>query len=286
MSHQDKVAIVTGAGSGIGAATARRLATAGARVVIVDRDGATADRVAASAGPDTIAVRADVSVEADVEGYMSAARERFGRVDLLHLNAGIAGPFEPFPQVETAEFDHVIAVNLRSVFLGLRAGLREFERAGHGGAIVVTSSLAGLHGGDSLVPYTAAKHGVIGLVKNASSYGARIGVRVNAIAPGIIVTGLMDELQSQLGDRADAALGALRTAIPLGRFGTPEEAAALVAFLLSDEASYLTGTVIPIDGGVLAANPMAAERSAPEPVAPTRPEPAPPTDTDSQGPPR
>jgi NAD(P)-dependent dehydrogenase (short-subunit alcohol dehydrogenase family) len=282
MSHQDKVAIVTGAGSGIGAATARRLATEGARVVVVDRDAAAAERVAASAGVGAIAVRADVSIEEDVEHYMSAARERFGRVDLLHLNAGIAGPFEPFPHVETAQFDRVIAVNLRSVFLGLRAGLREFERDGHGGAIVVTSSLAGLHGGDSLVPYTAAKHGVIGLVKNASSYGARIGVRVNAIAPGIIVTGLMDELESQLGEQADAALGALRTTIPLGRFGTPEEAAALVAFLLGEESSYLTGTVIPIDGGVLAANPMAAERSDP----PTAPEPDQPTHTDSQGPPR
>ena len=275
MSHQDKVAIVTGGGSGIGAATAHRLAGAGPRVVVVDWDAAAAERVAAAAGANAIAVRADVSVEEDVERYMSAARERFGRVDLVHLNAGIAGPFEPFPHVETEQFDRVIAVNLRSVFLGLRAALREFERDGRGGAIVATSSLAGLHGGDSLVPYTAAKHGVIGLVKNASSYGARIGVRVNAIAPGIIVTGLLDELESQLGDQAGDAFLALRTAIPLGRFGTPEEAAALVAFLLSEESAYLTGTVIPIDGGVLAANPMAADRSDPDSH--------PPPHTDSQG---
>jgi NAD(P)-dependent dehydrogenase (short-subunit alcohol dehydrogenase family) len=278
MSHQDKVAIVTGAASGIGAATARRLAVAGARVVVVDRDAAGAERVAATAGANALAVGADVSVEEDVERYMSAAREHFGPVDLVHLNAGIAGPFAPFPHVGADQFDRVIAVNLRSVFLGLRAALREFERDGRGGAIVATASLAGLHGGDSLVPYTAAKHGVIGLVKNASSYGARIGVRVNAIAPGIIATGLLDELESQLGDQADDALLALRTAIPLGRFGTPEEAAALVAFLLSEESAYITGTVIPIDGGVLAANPMAAKRSDPDAD--------PPPHADSQGPQR
>jgi NAD(P)-dependent dehydrogenase (short-subunit alcohol dehydrogenase family) len=261
MSITGRVAIVTGAGSGIGEATARRLADAGAHIVIVDWNVEAAERVASEISSEAIAVGADVSVERDVERYTQAARERFGRIDAVHLNAGIAGPFEPFPQISTADFDRVIAVNLRSVFLGLRAALREFEQQGSGGAIVVTSSLAGLHGGDSLVPYTAAKHGVIGLVKNASSYGARIGVRVNAIAPGIFVTGLMDELQERLGDDAGPALDALRAAIPLGRFGGPEEAAALVAFLLGDDAAYLTGTVIPIDGGVLAANPMVAQRA-------------------------
>jgi NAD(P)-dependent dehydrogenase (short-subunit alcohol dehydrogenase family) len=263
MSLTGKVAIVTGAGSGIGAAVAARLGNAGASVVVVDWNSQAAAGVAAQIGGEAIAVEADVSREEDVERYMQAARERFGRIDLLHLNAGIAGPFEPFPQIETEAFDRVIAVNLRSVFLGLRAALRDFEAAASGGAIVATASLAGLHGGETLVPYTAAKHGVIGLVKNASAYGARIGVRVNAIAPGIIVTGLMDELEARLGDQAEAALTALRTAIPLGRFGGPEEAAALVEFLLSDAAGYLTGAVVPIDGGVMAGNPMVAQRSGP-----------------------
>ena len=114
------------------------------------------------------------------------------------------------------------------------------------------------------MPYTAAKHGVIGLVKSASAYGARIGVRVNAIAPGIIETGLMDDLRTALGDDPGGRLEALRAAIPLGRFGAAEEAGALVAFLLSDDASYLTGAVIPIDGGVLASNPLVARRSGPD----------------------
>jgi NAD(P)-dependent dehydrogenase (short-subunit alcohol dehydrogenase family) len=263
MSTDGRVAIVTGGASGIGAAVATRLARDGVRVLIVDRNAEAGEQVAGRLGDTVAAVGADVSREDDVERYTRTALERFGRIDCVHLNAGIAGPFEPFPDVDVEQFDRVIAVNLRSVFLGLRAALRAFEPQGSGGSIVVTASLAALHGGETLVPYTAAKHGVIGLVKTAASYGARIGVRVNAIAPGIFITGLMDELEAQLGEGAEPALASLRRAIPLGRFGDAEEAAALVAFLLSDQAQYMTGTVIPIDGGVLAGNPMVAQRSDP-----------------------
>jgi NAD(P)-dependent dehydrogenase (short-subunit alcohol dehydrogenase family) len=264
MSLTGRVAIVTGGGSGIGAATARRLVQLGARVAVVDINLEAAEEIASTLGDEAIAIGADVSLEDDIERYTRATLERFGTVDLVHLNAAISGPFAPFPQVSTEHFDRVIAVNLRSVFIGLRTALGTFAAQGGGGAIVATASLAGLHGGEALVPYTAAKHGVIGLVKSASAYGARIGVRVNAIAPGIIETGLMDDLRAALGEDVDARLGALRAAIPLGRFGAAEEAGALVAFLLSEEASYLTGTVIPIDGGVLASNPLVARRSEPD----------------------
>jgi len=264
MSEGGPVAIVTGGGSGIGAAAAAALAARGARVALVDVDLTAAEVVAAELGAPAIAIGADVSREADIERYTQTALAAFGRVDMVHLNAAISGPFGPFPQVTTEEFDRVIAVNLRSVFIGLRVALATFAEQGGGGTIVATASLAGLHGGEALIPYTAAKHGVIGLVKCAAAYGARIGVRVNAIAPGIIETGLMADLRTALGENAEAALEGLRAAIPLGRFGASTEAGALVAFLLGEESSYLTGTVIPIDGGVMAANPLAPRRSGPD----------------------
>jgi NAD(P)-dependent dehydrogenase (short-subunit alcohol dehydrogenase family) len=263
MSIEGFGAIVTGGGSGIGAATARALAARGARVAVVDINGDAASAVAGSIGGGSIAVTADVSLEEDIERYSASAMEAFGRVDLVHLNAAVSGPFGPFLEITTEDYDRVIAVNMRSVFIGLRTALRGFAAQGRGGAIVATASLAGLHGGEALIPYTAAKHGVIGLVRGAAAAGARIGVRVNAVAPGIIETGLMGDLRDAMGGRAEEALAGLRAAVPLGRFGASEEVGALVAFLLGEESSYLTGVVIPIDGGVLSANPLTAQRSTP-----------------------
>ena len=263
MSAQQAVAIVTGGGSGIGAATAMALAARGVSVAVVDIDGDAAAAVAAALEGEAIAVTADVALEADIERYTRETFAAFGRVDMVHLNAAISGTFAPFTQITTDDYDRVIAVNMRSVFIGLRTALRGFAEQGRGGAIVATASLAGLHGGESLIPYTAAKHGVIGLVRCAAAAGARIGVRVNAIAPGVIETGLMADLRAALGEEAEERLAGLRAAIPLGRFGAAEEAGALAAFLLGAEASYLTGAVIPIDGGVLAANPLVPRRSEP-----------------------
>lgn len=252
---EGKVAVVTGAASGIGEGTARRLSEEGAKLVVVDWNDEPLQAVAGSLPGPAVAVRADVSLEEDVEGYMQAALESFGRVDLLHLNAGISGTFAPFTEVTTEQFDRVIAVNLCSVFFGLRSALRQMADQGDGGAIVTTSSLAGLSGGESLIPYIAAKHGVIGLTKAAAVFGARIGVRVNSIAPGLIETGLTMDLEKAIGQGREA-VDALAASLPLGRFGSPEEAGALVTYLLSEDASYLTGIVIPIDGGLSAGAPM------------------------------
>ena len=251
-----KVAVVTGAAGGIGEGVARRLAEEGASVVVVDIQGEGARAVADSLGESAIAVEADVSVEEGVELYTSDALERFGRIDLYHLNAAISGSFAPFAEVTNEDWDRTIAVDLTSVFLGLRAALRQYEAQGSGGAIVTTSSMAGLQGSDALVPYTAAKHAVIGLTRCAALAGAPLGVRVNCVAPGMIMTPLWDDFTRAIGEEnAAAAQRVLEgAAIPLGRFGTPEEAGGLVAFLLSDDASYVSGDIIPLAGGANADN--------------------------------
>ena len=243
-----KVAVVTGGRSGIGAATARRLAAEGASVVTVEINGT-------EPGDGAFAVQADVSQEEGVEEYMRAAVERFGRVDLYHLNAGIAGTLAPIPEVTPAEFDEVMAVNVRGVFLGLRAAFRQYEQQGSGGAIVTTASLAGLRGSADLVPYHVSKHAVIGLARCAAIHGAALGVRVNAVAPGIIPTGLAGAPDGSATESGEADARAAATT-PLGRAGTPEEVAAVVAFLLSDEAAYVTGGVHAVDGGAGATNPF------------------------------
>jgi NAD(P)-dependent dehydrogenase (short-subunit alcohol dehydrogenase family) len=252
---EGKVAVVTGAGSGIGAGVARRLAAERAQVVVVDRDEDRARTVAGGLGGETLAVPADVSQEDGVRAYMDAAVERFGRIDLYHLNAGIAGTPVPIPEIEAHEFDDVMAVNVRGVFLGLRDAFRQFERQGTGGAVVVTSSLAGVLGAADIVPYHVSKHAVLGLARCGAIHGATRGVRVNAIAPGIIPTNLI----SQPGGApvsSDAAHERARVTTPMERAGTVDEVGALVSFLLSDDAAYITGGFYPVDGGAGAANPF------------------------------
>jgi NAD(P)-dependent dehydrogenase (short-subunit alcohol dehydrogenase family) len=197
-------------------------------------------------------VEADVTQAADVRRYVAAARDRFGGIDVFFNNAGILGAISPLVDYPEETFDRVMAVNVKSVWLGLKLVGPELIARG-GGAIVNTASEAGLRGTRNLAAYTASKHAVIGLTRTASLEFIRHGVRVNAICPGPIDTAMVKELEEKLDPRDPKAAGARFTArIPIRRYGRPEEVAALVAFLCSDESSYVNGAAYSVDGGSMA----------------------------------
>jgi NAD(P)-dependent dehydrogenase (short-subunit alcohol dehydrogenase family) len=246
------VAVVTGAGRGLGRASAERLAGEGASVVVVDIDEANAQQVAQAIGNGSIAVQADVSSETDVQRYVDAALQTFGRIDHHHLNAGIFGTFAPLPDVPFEDFQRVIDVNVAGQFLGLRAAFRQYAAQGTTGAVVLTASIASLTGSADLLPYVTSKHAVVGLIHGAAMYGGPLGVRVNGVAPGIVPTDLFAAAGNTAGGANDMTDRAKTT--PLRRAGQPEEIAAVAAFLLSDDASYMTGQVLSADGGASIVN--------------------------------
>ncbi|GLY98608.1 SDR family oxidoreductase [Actinoplanes sp. NBRC 103695] len=242
-----KVVVVTGAAGGIGAATVRRLAEEGAQVVAVDLD----ERVSELPGA-ALAVRADVSAEDGVDAYAAAAVERFGRIDLHHLNAGIPGSFATLPTLSVAEFDKVMAVNVRGVFLGVRAAFRQYAAQGSHGNVVITGSIGSLRGSADLLAYQTSKHAVLGILRGAAMYGGPLGVRVNAVAPGIVPTDLFAANAIRGGGTAAGGkddMSRRASSTPLRRAGTGDDVAGVVAFLLSDDAAYMTGEVVSVDGG-------------------------------------
>ena len=251
MDFTGKVALVTGGGNGIGRATAAAFARQGAKVVVVDRDGAGAEATAGiirQNGGDAIAVTADVTKSEDVKAYVRTAIEKYGQIDCFFNNAGIEGKVAATAEYDEATFDAVIGVNPKGVFLGLRHVLPVMLRQGTG-AIVNTASIAAFFGGTGMPAYVASKHGVLGLTKVAASDVARSGIRVNAIGPGSIMTDILKGIATD-----QAAKNRLLSRTPLGRVADPDEIAAIAAFLASKDASYITGETMYADGGRLALN--------------------------------
>lgn len=240
----DKVAIITGGGSGIGAATARRFAAEGAAVIVADMDPEAgreiAEEIQKKSGRSIHTV-VDVTGEDSVRQLMDLTVRQFGRLDVLVNNAGIRGPLKGVDELSAMEWHEVIATNLTSVFYGVKHAARVMKRQQHGGVVINISSVLGVVGSGGSPAYTAAKHGILGLTKAAALELAPVGIRVVAVAPGFVRTQLIAGLEEAVLPRH-----------PLGRLGQPEEVASMIAYLASDEAAFLTGATYLVDGGYTA----------------------------------
>ncbi len=261
MRLKDEVALITGAASGIGRATALLFGQEGAKVMCADVNGDGGERVArqiGDSGGEAASLTVDVAQEEDVQRLVREAIERWGRLDILFNNAGI-GFGLPVTQVPEEDWDRLIDINLKGVFLGCKHAIPEMVKQG-GGAIVNTASDAGLRGTAWLSTYCASKGGVVLLTKSLAVEWAQQGVRVNCVCPGVIRTPILDPFiergQELFGGSRDAAWERLAQAHPVGRVGEPEEVARAVLFLASDEASFVTGVALPVDGGLDAGPPM------------------------------
>lgn len=241
MNALSKTALVTGAARGIGLAIASRLAADGARVALLDLDGAAADAAAKKVGGGAIALAADVTKASEVDAAVSRVVQEWGRLDILVNNAGITGRSFPIWELSDEDWHRVIDADLTSVFLCCRAAVKVMLRQGSG-RIINIASIAGKEGNSTLVPYSAAKAGVIGLTKALAKEVCTRGILVHAIAPAVIGTELLQQMEKSTVDL-------LVSKIPMGRVGRPEEVAALAAWLASDDCSFTTGAVHDLSGG-------------------------------------
>ena len=245
-----KVAIVTGAAGGIGGATARLFLDLGGKVMLTDREEA---QISVAEADNVATAAADCADEKAIEALVATTVERFGKLDIMVANAGTEGTLGPVDQLNLDEFERVLRVNVIGVWLAIKHAVPAMKSAG-GGSIVATSSVAGAIGFPGMAAYTASKHAVFGLVKTAAQELAPANIRVNALAPGPIDNRMMESLGEQLGGGDPKAFRTfIESRVPMGRYGTNEEMAQLIAFLASDAASYCTGGLYLADGGYVAA---------------------------------
>jgi len=255
---EDKVAIITGGAGGIGRAAAKLYCDEGAKVMLVDIDEVALKALVAEIGAaNADYIVADVGDQLETEAYVTATKERFGSIDIALLNAGIEGMIQPIPDYTPEMFDKVINVNVRSVFLGLRAIMPLM--ASEGGSIVISSSTAGIRAVGGMSAYVASKHAVIGLMRTAAVEGADSNIRVNTVNPSPINTRMISSIEKQAGlPTGDPENRPMARHTPLKRYGEPEEVARLMLFLSSEDSAFCTGGVYMVDGGVSAGRPTQA----------------------------
>jgi NAD(P)-dependent dehydrogenase (short-subunit alcohol dehydrogenase family) len=250
ISFANKVALVTGAGSGLGLAAAKAFAESGAAVVLTDWNEESVRSAAAeltAKGHGALAIRCDVADDTQVEAMVNETVTAFGRLDAAYNNAGVQNLLAETADTTREDYDRVMAINLRGVWSCMKFELHQMRKQGSG-AIVNCSSLGGLVGGAERGIYHAAKHGVIGFTKSAALEYAARGIRINAVCPGLIWTPMADQM---VASGQGEALKAMEKSVPMGRVGRPEEIADAVLWLCSDAASYVTGQSISVDGGFI-----------------------------------
>jgi NAD(P)-dependent dehydrogenase (short-subunit alcohol dehydrogenase family) len=256
---QDRTALITGAGSGIGRATARLYAAEGANIVAFDRVEAVTDTAKAitDAGGKAIAIIGDAGLEADVQKAVEAAVGAYGRLDICYANAGVSGGYTPLFEMTAENWTELLRINLIGPFLAIKHAAKAMIPNGKG-SIICTASVAGLRSGAGGIPYSASKAGVINMVQTTAQQLTGTGVRVNAICPGLIETGMTQPIFDRARERGTIdKVGQLN---PLQRGGVPEEIAGAALFLASDDSSYVNGQAIVVDGGLSSSHPVAGAR--------------------------
>jgi len=247
---EGKVVVITGATGGIGQATANLFVSEGAKVILIDLSQERLDTIIDSLGSENaLGIAGNVTNGMDFKNAAKKGASTFGKIDSVFLNAGVEGPVKPLTEYPEEDFENVMNVNVRGVFLGLKYSIPHLKRAG-GGSIVITSSLGGLRGMPKISGYIASKHAVVGLMKSAALELASSGIRVNTINPAPIATRMIESLEEGFSTGSiDSVKQKMQKSVPLRRYGKPEEVAQLALFLCSDNASYITGNSYPIDGG-------------------------------------